>query len=128
MRSILRDFLFIGFFIFIVGVIITANRGALGGTFALAHRLPYFDKVGLFVLMGLLAFFAIISIVPRMAGSRKSATVKVISIFLLLMALEEGSQSFIPSRTFSLMDFFAGLAGVLCAAWLAPLLLKPNES
>ncbi len=123
-----RDALFIAFFLFIIGVITAANRGALGNTFALVNRIPYFDKVGHFVLMGILAFLAIIALAPKIPGSTKSATMKVVTVLISLIALEEASQYFIPSRTFSPMDFFCGLTGVLFATWAALLFIKSKES
>ena len=68
-------------------------------------RGPYHDKVGHFVLMGILAFLAIVSLAPRMKGDSKKAVFKITVILLLIIALEETSQYFIPSRTFSLTDF-----------------------
>jgi len=95
MKIIYRDLFFGAFLLFIVAVIITANRGALGTTFEFVYQIPHFDKLGHFILMGTLAFLAILSLVPRMKGPQKRATFKIVMIFLVIIALEEVSQHFI---------------------------------
>lgn len=115
MSKILRDIAFVTFLLFIIGTIIAANLGQLGSTFAFAQKIPYFDKFGHFVLMGGLAFLAMIAFVPRMEGTQRKSTTKVIIILLTVIALEEASQHFIPSRTFSVADFLFGVIGVLIA-------------
>lgn len=114
----LRDLLFLSFAIFILGVIIAANGKAGGGFFALFHRIPYFDKVGHFLLMGILAFLALNALVPRMKGPSTRSTVIVVLILSLIIGLEEASQHFIESRTCSLADYLFSVAGVITAAML----------
>lgn len=119
MKKIYRDTFFVVFSLFIIGVIIAANRGTLGSSFTLAYQIPHYDKIGHFVLMGILAFLAIISLVPRMRGTQQNSTVKVGGILLIIIALEEASQYFIPNRTFSIADYLCGVAGVLLAGFLS---------
>ena len=69
--------------------------------------------------MGGLSFLAVLAIVPRMKSSPKKATIRVVSILILIIAIEEISQSFIPSRTFSLADFLFDVVGITLCGWLA---------
>jgi len=128
MTKLSRDFIFVTFFIFIIGIIIAANRGSLGNSFSFASQIPYFDKIGHFILMGLLAFFAIISLVPRMRGPQQKATLKIVAILLVMIALEEISQHFIPSRTFSIADYLCGFIGVLVASFVSKWLPLQQKS
>ena len=128
MTKTFRDLIFGVFFTFIIGIIIAANRGSLGNSFSFAYQVPYFDKVGHFILMGLLAFFAIISLVPRMRGPQQKATLKVVVILLIIIAFEEISQHFIPSRTFSIADYLCGVIGVLTANFVSKWLPLQKKS
>ncbi len=115
----LLELFFVSFTGFIIFVIIQANSGQgvpwIGGI----RNLPHFDKAGHLILMGGLSFLAVLAIVPRMKSPPKKATIRVVSILILIIAIEEISQSFIPSRTFSLADFLFDVVVITLCGWLA---------
>ena len=115
----LPELFFVAFAGFIIFVIIQVNSGRgvpwIGGI----GNLPHFDKAGHLILMGGLSFLAVLAIIPRMKSPPKKATIRVVSILILIIAIEEISQSFIPSRTLSLADFFFGVVGATLCGWLA---------
>jgi VanZ family protein len=115
----LPELFFVAFAGFIIFVIIQVNSGRgvpwIGGI----GNLPHFDKAGHLLLMGGLSFLAVLAIVPRIKSPPKKATIRVVSILILIIAIEEISQSFIPSRTLSLADFFFGVVGATLCGCLA---------
>ena len=115
----LPELFFVAFAGFIIFVIIQVNSGRgvpwIGGI----GNLPHFDKAGHLILMGGLSFLAVLAIVPRIKSPPKKATIRVVSILILIIAIEDISQSFIPSRTLSLADFFFGVVGATLCGCLA---------
>ena len=107
-------FLLLGFTAALVFIIVLRNNNLGNSFFRLFISIPYYDKLGHFLLMGILAFLSVITFVPLMSGNIFKSTSIVLGIVLALTALEEYSQIFIPSRSFSLEDFISGLLGVLC--------------
>ncbi|MDB4408832.1 VanZ family protein [Akkermansiaceae bacterium] len=79
-------------------------------------ELSHFDRLGYFILIGILTFLAILAIASRLKSSLKKAAIKIVVVLLILIAAEEILQIFIPSRSFSIGDFICNLAGVLIAA------------
>ena len=115
----LGELAFLAFAGFIIFVIIQVNTGAEMPWLGRLGGIPYLDKAGHFFLMGGLAFLAVMAIAPRLPAPPKKATLQVLTVLLLLIAAEEISQIWIPSRTFSLADFGFDLAGVACFGSLA---------
>ncbi|MGJ8698063.1 MAG: VanZ family protein [Verrucomicrobiaceae bacterium] len=118
---------FVAFAIFIVAVIVRANQGASMDWLGWIPRLPYFDKLGHFILMGILSFLAVVALVPRMKGDRKRAAQRVVLVLLVLIAGEEVSQIFYESRTFSLVDFLCGAVGAVICGWVGYRLVVKNQ-
>ena len=85
---------------------------------ASCHRLPPIaldgglDKVGHFLLLGALSFFA----VGFFRGARWPRVVAVLSI---CSALEEASQAWFPARTVDAGDLAANLLGIVLGGWIA---------
>ncbi|MDA7629959.1 VanZ family protein [Akkermansiaceae bacterium] len=115
----LGDIALIGFAGFIVFVIVQVNKGAPMPWLGPLGGMRYLDKAGHFFLMGVLSFLAVVSIAPRLPAPPKKATLQVLTVLLLLIAAEEISQHWIPSRTFSVADFCFDLAGVAFFGCLA---------
>ena len=107
------------FGLFIITIIVLANKGMLG-ILGFVNQIPYGDKIGHFVLYGILtllidlAFFR-----SRPDLSWNLVVFRVAFVLALLIGLEEYSQKFIPSRTFSLVDLAFGYVGVLFFSWVA---------
>jgi polysaccharide biosynthesis protein VpsQ len=108
------------FTIFIVGVIILADRNALPPFIRAVYDFPNGDKLGHFILFGLLNFFitrAVLASFPSRPRGRLTLSVGL--ILALLVTLEEYSQKFYPSRTFDLIDLLASCMGLLVGGWTA---------
>lgn len=108
------------FSIFILAIIVLADNGSLPRWLHVLYDFPNGDKLGHFILYGLLNFFITRAFLSsRLSKSRSWATLSVGLILSLLIALEEWSQQFFSTRTFDLMDLLASLAGVLLGGWAA---------
>lgn len=112
------------FVLFIGGIITMVNLGIAKNTFSFIYYLPGGDKVAHFLLMGTLAFlvnsalsckqFSIFS-VPILLGS---------FLVLIFVTLEEFSQMFLETRTFSLKDLSADYLGIFFLGKLSLLLQR----
>jgi len=77
--------------------------------------LPYVDKVLHFVLLGGASFLA-----RKATGDARVAGVPGGPVAVGLMSvIDECAQAFFPTRTFSLADLAANIAGVVVFGWLA---------
>ena len=105
-------FLLISFTSFLAVIIFLRNNNLANSFFAIFMTIPYYDKIGHFILMGILAFLAVISLVPLLPHSTSKSTLLVLMGVLSLIAVEEYSQIFVVSRTFSWADFACDFLGV----------------
>ena len=107
------------FTLFIVLIIVLADMGRLG-ILNLVNRIPYGDKLGHFILYGILTLLINLTIIRSPPGRSRGLTAVIIGLTLaLLIGLEEISQQYFSSRTFSLTDLIAGYLGVIFFSWLA---------
>ncbi|WP_069470322.1 VanZ family protein [Candidatus Marithrix sp. Canyon 246] len=104
---------------FILFVIALANQGELGILAVIVYEVPYTDKLGHFILMGLLAFFLNLSLKCSTISILNSTFLKGSIIILILVTLEEISQLLVETRTFDLMDLFADYLGIFVFGRLA---------
>jgi VanZ family protein len=106
------------FGLFILAVIILADTGHLGFLHAV-YDVPLGDKAGHFILFGLLSFVINLSVFEaRPASDFKRDAVLTGLILALLMALEEFSQLWFPTRKFDILDLTAGYLGVAVFTWI----------
>ena len=108
------------FLAFIIGLIVLADADLLPDFINAIYDFPNGDKVGHFILYGLLNFFitrAFLSALPTRRGGW--VTLSVGLILALFVALEELSQMFFSARTFSLLDLTASLLGIIVGGWVA---------
>lgn len=114
------------FALFIIVIIVLANLGKLG-ILGFINHIPYGDKVGHFILYGILAFLIDFSFLQKNTNSASASVrtppnlivLRIALILALLIGLEEYSQRFIPSRTFSLLDLAFSYLGLFFFSWLA---------
>lgn len=107
------------FALFIVVVIVLADTDRLG-VLEVFYRFPYGDKVGHFVLYGILTFLVnLTTLRSRRFSDPKRAAVILTLTLALLIAAEEFSQRYFANRTFSVSDLLFGYAGMLLGMWLA---------
>jgi VanZ family protein len=115
------------FLIFIIAVIVLADGGNLPRPIRAIYAFPNGDKLGHFILFGLLTFFitrAFLSSFP--SKSRSWVTLSIGLVLALLIGMEEFSQKFFPTRTFNLIDLLASYAGIITFALLAFYWRKPR--
>ncbi len=116
----------IGFFGFILWVILLANRGEVGQWFGFVRYLPFGDKLGHAGLYGGLALLLNWALRWRSfdaAGWMQWGTL-LVAIFALA---EELTQAWNPNRTLDGWDLLADVVGLLAATVIA-LCLKPDSA
>jgi VanZ family protein len=115
------------FTIFYVGLILTlvfmVDQGKYINLINFVHQIPFGDKIGHFILVGLLAFSINLSLHCSTFQLLQQRILKGSFIVFIFITLEEGSQYFIASRHFDLGDLLANYIGILFFSWLA-LLIK----
>jgi len=108
------------FGLFILLIIFLADAGLLARYLGPLHRFPYGDKVGHFILYGILTLLIDLTLLRSLPNqSRKRAAVMIGSVLALLIGLEEFSQQYFANRTFSLSDLTASYLGVIFFSWVA---------
>ena len=115
------------FLLFIIGVVILADADLLPDFVRELYDFPNGDKIGHFVLYGLLNFFitrAFLSSLPTRRGGWVTFSVGL--ILALFIALEEFSQKYFASRTSSYLDLFASFLGVIVGGWVAYKIKDPK--
>ena len=118
------------FAIFIIAIVILADSGHLG-LLGAVYRFPYGDKVGHFVLFGILNFLVTVTRLYSLPPERVDASDEAIStgsILGILVALEEFSQRWFHSRSANVFDLLASLAGMLIGGWLAVKIKRAKDS
>ena len=79
----------------------------------LVTAVPYYDKVGHFILYGLLGFLLHIVLRYRTLKIGRVSVPYALLIIAALAMLDEFQQSFMPARSFDATDFAADMIGVL---------------
>ena len=103
----------------IIGIVVMADTGHLGFV-ARLYDFPYGDKVGHFLLFGLLTLLVnLAAFEARPMQDRPALAIKVSLSLAVLIGLEELSQRWFPSRASSVLDLAASYLGVAVFAWLA---------
>jgi polysaccharide biosynthesis protein VpsQ len=106
------------FALFIV-LIILANTGNLG-ILAILYRIPFADKVGHFILYGILVLLINLTLFRSMPSQNRNwITLMSGATLALLIGLEELSQRSFSNRTFDLVDLSASYLGVIFFSWVA---------
>lgn len=103
----------IGFGCVIGGIVFLANRNELNQYLGFLATIPFGDKFGHFFLMGILSLLVNLSLLARQIQVGKLKILLGSVIVIALVTAEELSQAFIPSRTLSIFDWLADLAGIL---------------
>ena len=107
------------FALFIILIIVLADMGKLG-ILGFLNRVPFGDKAGHFILYGILTLLLDLAIIQaRPNSSRRLIVLRIALILALITGLEEVSQKFFASRTFSLLDLIFSYLGVAFFSWLA---------
>jgi VanZ family protein len=108
------------FLIFIIAVIFLADVGELPHLISDLYDFPNGDKVGHFILFGLLDFFVTRAFLLSFPYKPRGWMAFSVGLTLaLLIAAEEWSQRLFSTRTFDLLDLLASYAGLVTFAFLA---------
>ena len=109
-------------------IIILADSGNLPRPIKDLYDFPYGDKVGHFLLMGLLSFFLNRTALASFSSHKPASVILAVSLSLaLFVSLEELSQQFLPTRTFSLTDLAVNYMGITFFAWVVWLSASKNK-
>lgn len=113
-------FISIVFLVFIITVIILADLGAIPPFIRSIYDFPNGDRVGHFILFGLLNFFVTRAFLSSLPSKPRSwVTLSIGLILALLIGAEEFSQMFFSHRTFDLIDLQASYLGLIVGGWVA---------
>lgn len=105
---------FTGIYLLIVaGIIVTADLKSTSYLLGFVGNIPYGDKIGHFVLFGVLAFLVNLNFGMRMFSFGRSDYLLGSLIVMVGITIEEFTQIFMRGRTFSWLDLFCGYAGVI---------------
>ena len=94
-------------------IFIIAHDSKATWFFATVGKIPYFDKVGHFFIMGLISLCAVAGLAHRLPFPPWRSSFIVMGCVFLLSTIDELSQAFIPSRTFSFADLTASILGII---------------
>ena len=115
------------FTLFIILIIVLADTGNLG-IMSFVYRMPYADKVGHFILYGILILLINLTLLRAIPSRSRSRIVLLSGLTLaLLIGIEELSQQHFSNRTFDLVDLSASYLGVIFFSWLAVRIVRRAE-
>ena len=113
------------FGILVVVIIVLADAGTLPRYLGPFYDFPNGDKVGHFLLYGVLVFlidltfFQALPPLSSLGTRRKLLAVKCGLILAPIITVEEFSQQYFSHRTFDLIDLTFSYLGVIFFSWLA---------
>jgi polysaccharide biosynthesis protein VpsQ len=107
------------FLAFIFLLIIAADAGRIPPFIHAIYDFPGGDKLGHFILYGILAFLLARAFPKPVQPLGRFIIPMVILALLIFAATEEFSQSFFSTRTFDLVDLTFSFLGILTGNWLA---------
>ena len=107
--------------LFLALIVCLADRGDLNRHVSWVTAVPFGDKAGHFVLMGILSF--LVNMVLKIRTFKvfgRHMQLGSLLVFLVVL-IEECSQIFLPHRTFCLVDLSCDIAGIWLFGWIAKL-------
>ncbi|HSP41813.1 MAG TPA: VanZ family protein [Luteolibacter sp.] len=114
----------VGFILFLLALVVVANRGDGNDWWPFLSSIPYGDKVGHVGLFGTLSLLCNLAFPNRHPSRLPSWITKTTLILLIIVSLEEISQAFLPTRSLDLFDWLADLLGIACGQMLALAILS----
>lgn len=107
-------------FAFLILLIIFLADGGKLGVLGFVNQIPYGDKAVHFILYGILTLLLDLTFIRSLP--RRSPRLIVVStglLLALLIGIEEYSQNYFATRTFSLLDLAFSYLGVIFFSWAA---------
>lgn len=105
-------------------LISAANTKATNGLISFSAGIPCGDKIGHFIVMGMMALLVNLLLSSRRQSIGKREFLLGSLIVAGIVTTEEFAQIFIPTRTFSLFDLAADYAGIAIFGRLAVVLSR----
>jgi hypothetical protein len=119
----------LGFFAFLVIVVIIADRGDGEKWWPFLGHIPYGDKFGHIGLFGILGFLCNLAFPNRWPSRLAAFITKTTFVLIVIVSLEELSQAFFPSRTLDPIDWLSDLTGLAIGQIAALVILrKPSDT
>ena len=109
----------LGFILFLLAVVVIANRGEGNHWWPFLSRIPYGDKAGHVGLFGALSLLCNLAFPNRRPNRLPAFITKTTLVLLIIISLEELSQAFLPTRSLDLFDWLADLLGLALGQTLA---------
>ncbi len=113
-----------GFGFFLCCLVVLADSGRGRWLFGMAESIPGGDKLGHFILFGLLAFLVNLVMQASVFRCGRLTLLKGSPLVMGIVIAEEVSQLFFVFRSFELLDLAADLLGIWIFGQLAALYLK----
>ena len=114
----------LSFGLFLCCLVVLADLGRGRWLFGMAESIPGGDKLGHFMLFGLLAFLVNLVLRATVVRWGRLTILKGSALVMVIVIAEEVSQLFFASRSFELLDLAADLAGIWIFGQLAGFYLK----
>lgn len=105
-------------------LVFQADRGALPRWLAAIQAFPGGDKLGHFLIAGLLSLTLNLALSGRVLRLGRFSVYLGNLLVFLFMAAEEFTQLYFPARTFSWLDLSSDLLGILLAGFLVGQLVR----
>jgi len=110
----------VGFLLFMLAVVVAADTDTIPNMVRDIYRFPGGDKLGHFVLYGILAYLAVRAF-PHRVNVFKWMIPLAALLVILMASLEELSQFWFPIRTPDFFDLSSGILGIILGTWLGVL-------
>ena len=107
------------FVLLVASIVAAADKGALPDLISTLYSFPGGDKLGHFLLMGTMSFLINFSLGAPSPSQQLPKVVKATIVIVFLVTLEEISQLWFRTRTFSFWDLSSSYLGVYCGLTLA---------
>jgi polysaccharide biosynthesis protein VpsQ len=107
-------------FLLIIGITVGIDLGRLRSVTGWINSVPFGDKFGHLLMIGMLTFLLNYALAGRMVKIGRLKVLLGCTIVAVMMTVEECSQFWIASRTFDLIDLSANYLGITLAGilWL----------
>ena len=117
----------IAFGAFVLLIVLAADLGVIQSLLPYVYVIPGGDKLGHLVLMGMLSFLVNLALRAERIRLVWIRPLKGSLLVLVLVALEEASQSLLPHRSFSLVDLAFDAVGIVGLGLLAERMVRPRS-
>ena len=115
------------FGLFMIALTVYVSTDNRFGLMNQVRRVPGGDKTGHFFLMGMLAFLVTLATARPWLTRIGSHVARWGTLVAIVIAAEEYSQRYFPTRTFSMLDMAASLGGILVFSLLSFLVLRARQ-